>query len=138
MPENASSSTTDEKPANDIVDNLPAESIGDTPEYEFDPGWEHERMEFAGDNLAVRAPTQQALVGFSLASSKYVSNEVKNDMTGLFIVEHLGPDSYGRIMQRLMDGDDPDYTAETIGELMRDIVMLTTSAVTNDEESHAT
>ena len=31
------------------------------------------------------AATQQALAGFSLASSKYVSMETKNDITGLFI-----------------------------------------------------
>ena len=120
------------------TENLPAAAAPEPVAYELDPGWEHQRIDFAGDSLAVRAPTQQALAGFSLASSKYVSNEVKNDMTGLFVVEHLGPESYGRMMQRLMDGDDPDYTPETIGELMRDIVMLTTSAVTNTEENHAT
>jgi hypothetical protein len=101
---------------------------------ELDPGWEHERLEFAGDRLAVRAPTQQALAGFSLASSKYVPSDVKNDMTGLFISEHLGPESYGRIMQRLMDGDDPDYTTDTIGTIMREIVMLRLNADKADDE----
>lgn len=134
MPDTPAPADTTETP----TENLPAASVPDVVEYELDPGWTHERIDFAGDSLAVRAPTQQALAGFSLASSKYVSNEVKNDMTGLFVVEHLGPESYGRMMQRLMDGDDPDYTPETIGELMRDIVMLTTSTVTNDEENHAT
>jgi hypothetical protein len=62
-----------------------------------------------------------------------VSTEVKNDMTGLFIVEHIGPDSYGRVMQRLMDGDDTDYDSETLGLLMREIVLLTTNAVTTEE-----
>ena len=97
-------------------------------ESELDPGWTHDRLDFLGDNLAVRAPTQQALAGFSLASSKYVPTDVKNDMTGLFISEHLGADTYGRVMQRLMDPDDPDYTTETIGQVMREIVMLTVNA----------
>lgn len=122
-------------PATDVdeKDNLPATTdvVDDSPE--LDPDWEHDRITFAHDDLAVRAPTSQALAGFSLASSKYVDASIRNDMTGLFIVEHLGPDSYGRVMRRLMDGDDPDYDAETIGVLMREIVMLTTRAVTDDE-----
>jgi len=115
----------------DETENLPAE-VNDIEE-DLDPGWAHQRITFAGDNLAVRAPTTQALTGFSLASSKYVDNQVKNDMTGLFIVEHIAPESYGRVMQRLMSGDDADYTTDTVGELMRDIVMLTTRAVTTED-----
>jgi hypothetical protein len=124
---------TKSETVDDTPDNLPATNDETSPEYELDPDWEHDRINFAGDNLAVRAPTQQALAGFSLASSKYVSTEVKNDMTGLFIVEHIGPDSYGRVMQRLMDGDDTDYDSETLGLLMREIVLLTTNAVTTEE-----
>lgn len=119
--------------ATDTPDNLPAETVDTPVDHDLDPGWEHQRISFAGDDLAVRAPTQQALAGFSLASSKYVSTEVKNDMTGLFIVEHIAPESYGRVMQRLMDADDPDYDTETLGQLMREIVTLTTSAVTTED-----
>ena len=125
-------STSDTPTADTPTENLPAEVDQNAPD-KLDPDWTHERIIFAGDDLAVRAPSQQALTGFSLASSKYVSNEVKNDMTGLFIVEHIAPDSYGRVMQRLMDGDDPDYTTETVGLLMREIVMLTTEAVTTED-----
>lgn len=122
-------------PATDDTDvEQPTPSSSDTPEYELDAEWPHERLDFMGDKLAVRAPSPQALTGFSLASSKYVSNEIKNDMTGLFIAEHLGPETYGRVMRRLMDGDDPDYTTDTVGILMRDVVMLTTAAVTDEDE----
>ncbi|MBV9919265.1 MAG: hypothetical protein JOY78_00200 [Pseudonocardia sp.] len=89
---------------------------------ELDADWPYERLDFAGDRLAIRKPTMQALSGFSLASSKYVSMDVKNDITGLFISQHMGPESYGRMMMRLMDGDDPDYTTETVGEIMKAIV----------------
>lgn len=123
--------TTDD--AFDEKENLPATTDVDEDSPELDPDWDHDRITFANDDLAVRAPTSQALAGFSLASSKYVDASIRNDMTGLFIVEHLGPDSYGRVMRRLMDGDDPDYDADTIGVLMREIVMLTTRAVTDDE-----
>ncbi|ADX31946.1 hypothetical protein TPA2_gp32 [Tsukamurella phage TPA2] len=84
--------------------------------------WEHETMEFRGDTLEIRKPTQQALSGFSLASSKYVDMQVKNDVFGLFLVRHLSPESYGRVMSRLMDPDDADYDTETIGELVKGLV----------------
>jgi hypothetical protein len=116
----------------DLSESKPAPAVEAAPPAAeppaLDPDWEHERLEFYGDDLAVRVPTQQALAGFSLASSKYVPSDVKNDMTGLFLTEHLGPQTYGRIMQRLMDGDDPDYTVETIGQMMREIVMLGVNA----------
>lgn len=89
---------------------------------EFDPDWAYARVMFRGDDLAFRKPTDQALAGFSLSSSKFVKAEVKNDITGMFIVNHLGPDSYGRVMSRLMDPDDTDYSVEAIGELMKEIV----------------
>lgn len=123
MTENTAASTAS-------TDTAPA----DTTDEALDPGWEHQRLSFHGDNLAVRIPTQQALAGFSLASSKYVPTNVKNDMTGLFLTEHLGPETYGRIMQRLMDGDDPEYTAETIGEMMREIVMLSINAESDEPD----
>jgi hypothetical protein len=108
----------------DTKDTAPATTPEQDEDNVFDPDWKYQRLEFNGDSLAVRIPTQQALAGFSLASSKYVPTQVKNDMTGLFLTEHLGPESYGRIMQRLMDGDDPDYTTESIGVMMREIVMM--------------
>ena len=87
-----------------------------------DEPWDHEKIEFRGDLLNVRKPTDQALAGLSLSSSKYVKMTTRNDITGLFIARHLSPQSYDRVFSRLMDPDDADYTVETIGELMGAIV----------------
>ncbi|WAB09201.1 hypothetical protein SEA_LITTLEMUNCHKIN_25 [Gordonia phage LittleMunchkin] len=84
--------------------------------------WGHELLEFKGDTLEVRAPTDQALTAFSLASGRYVPMEIKNDIVGLFVAKHLSPKSYGQVFTRLMDPDDDTYAPETIGELMRAIV----------------
>lgn len=94
----------------------------DAPET-VEADWPHARLNFMGDELGIRKPTQQALAGFSLASSKYVRMETKNDITGLFIARHLSPVSYGRVFSRLMDPDDTAYTVDTIGELMKAVVM---------------
>jgi hypothetical protein len=98
----------------------------DAPTY--DPDWEHERIEYKGDDLAVRKPTMQALAAFQLSSGKYISGEKQNDMTGLFVDQHLAPDSYDRIMQRLMDPDDPSYTTKSVSEIMGMVVQLAIDA----------
>jgi hypothetical protein len=91
---------------------------------EDDVATKFQELEFKGDTLHARKPTQQALAAFTLATSKYVSTTMRNDMTGLFISRHLSPESYEQVFSRLMDPDDPDYTVETIGELMRGVVDL--------------
>lgn len=89
-----------------------------------EPEWAHETIEFKGDTLNVRKPTQQALAAFSLSTSKYVSPQMRNDMTGMFISRHMSPESYERVFSRLMDPDEVEYTIETIGQLMRAVVTL--------------
>lgn len=84
--------------------------------------WDHETIEFMGDTLHVRKPTDQALAGWSLASSRYVKMSTKNDISGLFIARHLSPATYDLVMGRLMDPDDVEYNAETIGKLMAAVV----------------
>lgn len=103
------------KPDNTAVD---VEVIEDEPTTSYEP------LEFKGDKLTVRVPTQQALAAFSLSTSKYIGSQVRNDMTGMFINRHLSPESYEQVFSRLMDPDDEDYTVESIGELMRAIVEL--------------
>jgi hypothetical protein len=91
-------------------------------------GWKHDWLEFKGDKLGIRLPQRQALAAFSLASSRYVDDQVKNDLTGLFIARHLSPESYGRVFSRLMDPDENDYTVDTIGELFNAIVTAAVKA----------
>lgn len=95
-----------------------ADTDDDTPDTDYT------NLEYKGDKLQVRIPTQQALAAFSLSTSKYISGQVRNDMTGMFINRHLSPESYEQVFSRLMDPDDDDYTVESIGELMRHIVEL--------------
>lgn len=90
--------------------------------------WPHDWLVFKGDNLGIRRPKTQTLAAFSLASSKYVSLGVKNDLTGLFIARHLSPESYSRVFSRLMDPDDDEYTVDTVGELFNAIVTLAIDA----------
>lgn len=110
-----------------------------TPEKKpsLDPDWEHDRFDYKGDNLAVRVPTMQALAAFQLSSSKYISSERQNDISGLFIDQHLGPDSYDRVMYRMMDGDDPDYDTKTIADLMGELVHRAVEVIKDQAEKEA-
>lgn len=94
--------------------------------------WPYDMLEFKGDLLGIRLPQRQALAAFSLASSKYVSLGVKNDLTGLFIARHLSPESYGRVFSRLMDPDEDDYDVDTVGELFNAIVTASIDADKDD------
>lgn len=128
--------TTTLTPVPDLNTDAPTEQAVDeavaaVAAEEENEEWEHEVIEFAGDTLHVRKPTQQALAAFSLASSKYVPTNVRTDMTGLFMVRHLSPDSYNRVFERLMDPDDSDYTLETIGKLVGAITEAGKSATTD-------
>lgn len=86
--------------------------------------WEHQSLEFYGDKLEVRKPTQQALAAFGLASGKYVPAEIQNNFVGLFVKRHLSDESFERVFVRLLDPDDTEYTPKTIGELMRAIATV--------------
>lgn len=98
----------------------------------LDPSWPYERLEYKGDNLAVRKPTFQALAAFQLSSGKFIDPERQTDMTSLFVDSHLGPDSYDRMMLRLIRPDEPEYTTKSIAEIMGAIVRL---AVNSSEDS---
>jgi hypothetical protein len=96
-----------------------------------DPGaapdevWGHEVIEdFYGDRLEVRKPTEQALAAYSLAMSRYVPQQTRNDITGMFINKHMSDETFAQVWGRLMNPDETDYGVETIGELMRKIVAL--------------
>ena len=109
----------------DVVDEPAGDELEVTAPASDEPAeWTHETIEFLGDTLQVRKPTQQAMAAFSLATSKYVTPQVRNDMTGMFISRHMSPDSYSQVFSRLMDPDDEDYTVDSIGALMRTIVEL--------------
>ena len=103
---------------------------------EADKDWPHEFIEYRGDRLAVRKPTQQALVGFAVGSSRFVRAATQSNVLGLFIERHMSEASYDRMINRLLDPDDPDYTAKSVGAIVSKIVKLRTekSAAPDDDD----
>lgn len=101
----------------------------------LDPDWPYDRIEYKGDRLAIRKAKMQALMAYQLSSGKYIPMEKQNDASGLFIVEHLGPDSYDRIMERMLDPDDVDYDMKSFAELMGLIVRASIEQITADRKA---
>lgn len=107
-------------------DEEPAEPEAEEAWAEPDTDWPHEWIEFCGDRLAVRKPTQHALAAYSMSASKFVAVETQNNISGGFMYRHMSPASYDRVMDRFTDPDDPDYGEDSLGDLMQMIVKLRT------------
>lgn len=90
----------------------------------LDPSWPHTRLEFKGDDLAIRKPKRQAAVALHLASVPHAPEGAADNLSGLLIARMLGPQSYSRVMFRMMDPDDADYTDATITELVQSVMKL--------------
>jgi len=109
----------------EVVETIPADGARQNgAEKKPAEGVKYHTIEHDGVTLQVRKPQPKALAAFSLATSKHVPQEVRNDMTGYFVFSHFSRESYELVFYRLMDPDDTLYTAETVGEIMRRIVEL--------------
>lgn len=86
-------------------------------------------IEVAGRPLRVKRPTPVALNVFTKAISKHSPKGVQDDMTVLFVRQHLDDDDYEGLMVRMMDPDD-DFTLSHFGEVMRGIATLGTARPT--------
>lgn len=117
-----------------VVDPSTAPAPAETKE-PLDPDWPYERFEYRGDNLAIRLAPMQALMAYQMSAGKYVSPERQNDMSGLYVDHYLGPDSYDRIMERMVDADDPDYDMSSFGEIMGEQVRRSIAKIREDRKA---
>lgn len=101
--------------------------------------WPHEILaDFYGEDWEVRKPSEQALAGFALAAGKYVPQKLQNDLVGLFIKNHMSEESHEHMYERLMNPDDPDFTPQTLGEMMREIALLGRDELKAEERKSVT
>lgn len=94
-----------------------------------EPPWEHDTIDYLDETWEVKKPQPQALAAFALASGKYITPEMQNDMVGLFIRNHMSDKSHRRAYERMMDPDDT-FTQESMGKLMQLIATLGTGRPT--------
>lgn len=97
----------------DILDGVPP--------FVHEAAWEHEWIDFEGDRLAFRIPRPSAVTGFSNSQSKYVANRDRGDHVQLFLQLHLSPESFNRVIFRMMHPDS-DYSLYTLARLVEAIL----------------
>ncbi|MBB3040134.1 hypothetical protein [Hoyosella altamirensis] len=94
-----------------------------------DEEWPHDTLEFADETWEVRKPKTQAIVMFSINSSKNAPQEVQTNATFKLLRNHMSEASYDRLTERMMDPDDAkgEFTPQMMGDLMAKIATIGTS-----------
>ncbi|QBP31138.1 tail assembly chaperone [Mycobacterium phage Argie] len=87
------------------------------PPFKHSPGWPHAWIDFEGDRLAFRVPKPAAVTGFSSSQNKYVPNREKGENVQLFLRLHLSPESYQRVIFRMMHPEST-YDLFTLAKLV--------------------
>lgn len=83
--------------------------------------WKYNWIDFHGDRLAVRTPTSAALTGYRLSQSGTNGEGFQIAATNRFITNHMSPESYARVIDRMVSPDEEEYTVDTLGELIDSI-----------------
>lgn len=78
--------------------------------------WKHDWLEFKGDKLGIRVPKGAALQ--ALGAARHNSLEFQDRLVNLFVAKHLSPETYERVMYRMVDPDDEEFTTGAWGELI--------------------
>lgn len=95
--------------------------LDEVPPFVHHAEWKYEWIDFEGDRLAFRVPRGAAVTGFSNSQSKYVSNRDRGDHVQLFLMLHLSPESFNRVIFRMMHPAS-DYNLYTLARLVEAIL----------------
>lgn len=102
--------------APEVAVEQPAEPEQWTPESD----WAHDRIDFKGDTLGFRVPSEGAWMSYQMAVIEPTTELEQLVAIKRLLLRHLSPASYARVfIDRLGDSDEPDYTIQTVGELVK-------------------
>lgn len=90
--------------------------------------WPHTVIDYNGDWLGIRIPSQGALTAFTLGTDVASPDDTRSAMTTTFIRLHMSPRSFLHVFSRMMNPDD-DYTDDMLGALMRMLVEKASTAI---------
>lgn len=105
-------------PAAEVAVPTPAEVVDPAAEEKWthQSEWSHDWLEFKGDKLGIRVPKGAALQ--ALGAARHNSLEFQDRLVNLFVAKHLSPETYERVMYRMVDPDDEEFTTGAWGELI--------------------
>lgn len=73
--------------------------------------WKYDWLQYKGDELAIRVPTQNALTALFQAHES-CSPEFQMKLTNKFIKNHLSQETIERVLERCVDPDDEEFSSE--------------------------
>ncbi|WP_147404066.1 hypothetical protein [Nocardia panacis] len=97
------------------------------------PRWRHQTVDLDGELIQVRKPSPMALQAFSMAASRHTPDDLRQEMTTLFVRNHISPLSYGRLLTRMMNPDG-NFTVEDFGRIFELIATLDTARPTGPSQ----
>jgi hypothetical protein len=106
----------------DDVTETPSVDVDETPA-DQPPAWPHQRMEFLGDEWEVRAPTNEGLMAFALATSKFIPPEMQANFMGLFLREHTSLASLTQLFERMMTPDS-NWDQDSVSKFLQRIAEM--------------
>jgi len=99
-------------------------ATGEPAKWTHPEGWKYDWLTYRGDELAVRIPNKSAL--HALSNLRYSTPEFQHKLFQRYMANHISPESYERVMDRMVDPDDPEYSdvavdSDPIGEIMNEL-----------------
>lgn len=100
--------------------------------------WPHDWLEYKGDKLAIRVPHQNALTALFQAGQA-CSPEFQLSLTQKFVKRHLSQESIERVLERMSDPDDEEYSGVNgvWNDLLKTIVDIGGKRALKDAEALA-
>jgi hypothetical protein len=78
-----------------------------------------------------------AITAFQVSATNYIPTEIQSRVTSKFIFSHIGPDSYDRVMTRMISPDEVDYPQNALPEVFNVILQLKLNALSEESAADA-
>lgn len=111
------------------------EPAPETPKWEHQSEWAHDWLDFKGDRLAIRRPPESAVNSFIMITASGVEPALQSGVISEVLHKSLSPESFGRVLYRNIDPDDPEYTVTTMAELAGELIRLSTEKLDSDAKT---
>lgn len=126
------------QPAEDLIaEHVGDKTADDEPEKWVHPeGWEHQWIDdFHGDRLAIKIPTRG--MTNAIMHAQTTSLEFQQRLVAKFESEHISEATRERVLNRMIDGDDPTYTGTEWDDLTQEILRLSVERSQKEDEALA-
>lgn len=113
----------------------PEPEVAEPEKWVHPEGWEHDWIDFRGDRLGIKIPTRGMVNAIQHAGT--TSLEFQTKLVAKFEAGHISEASRERVINRLTDPDDPDYTGTEWDDLTTEILKTAAERMNKEDEARA-